>query len=323
MNKLVLRNSIISAVLIIMLVFVLLWSDKPPYAKSQSYFASVPGDEITKIEIAGDNEKIILTNTDAGWMLNGTDETRRHEVLFLLRILKEMEIKSPVSPGLFQKEITEKNIQALKVKVFEGKRILNSFIVYQTSSNVYGNIMKKRIRTKPFIVYIPGYEGDIGSQFTFDEYFWKPFTIFKLLPSEISSVEVNNVREPHYSFTIKGKDGIFALDDSVRCIAGWDTTRVRRYISYFTWVPFENLAGELTPDSIRIIMTAKPLYQIGVKKASGETNILTLWERYEKGTGLPDNNRLWGKTNDMDKLFVVRYFDIDPLLKKVSYFCRD
>lgn len=318
-----LRNSIISAVLIILLIIVLLWSDRSPYGKRQSYFAAVPKKEITKIELTEGEKKLVLLNTKEGWEVNGTTETRKNEVLFLLRILKGTEIKSPVSPGLFENEIINNGIQPVKVKVFEGNRVLSSFLVYRTGSNLYGNIMKKKSRTKPFIVYIPGYEGNIGSQFTADELFWQPFNIFNLLPSEISSVTLENLSEPLSSFTIKGRYGIYTLTDSMQCLSGWDTARVKRYISYFTWVPFESWASDLTAQSKEEILKHDPLYKIKVHKANGEEKILTLWERHDPDSSSKDSDRLWGKTDDLDEFFVVRYFDIDPLLKKISYFCKE
>ena len=85
-----------------------------------------------------------------------------------------MKIKSPVSAELFDNEISSKNIVPVKVKVYEKGRNLKTFLVYKTSSNIYGNIMKIKERSKPFIVYVPGYEGDIGSAFTLNELFWQP-----------------------------------------------------------------------------------------------------------------------------------------------------
>ena len=96
-----------------------------------------------------------------------------------------MKIKSPVSAELFKSEITEKGIEPVRVKVYENRKLIKSFLVYKTSSNSYGNIMKIRERSKPFIVYVPGYDGDIGSAFTLNELFWQPYTVFNLLPSEI------------------------------------------------------------------------------------------------------------------------------------------
>ena len=323
MSNIVLRNTIISAVLIVLLIIVILVMDRSPYGKRQSYFAAEPKEEITSIELTEGEKKLNLAKTVDGWKVNGTMETRKNEILFLVRILTEMEIKSPVSPDLFEKEITENGIQPVKVRVFENNRLLSSFLVYKTVSNIYGNIMKKKERTKPFIVYMPGYEGDIGSQFTTDEYYWQPYNIFNLLPSEISSVTLENHSEPASSFTVTGSNGIYKLADSMECLSGWDTARVKRYISYFTWVPFENWASDLTDDRKEEITKHDPLFRIIVRKTNGGEITLTLWERYDVNTGEKDSDRLWGKTDERDEFFIVRYFDIDPLFKKVSYFCKE
>ncbi len=84
-------------------------------------------------------------------------------------------------------KLVSKKVKPVRVRVFENNKLLASFLVYKTGSNMYGNIMKIKEKSKPFIVYVPGYEGDIGSGFTMNELFWLPYTIFNLLPSEISS----------------------------------------------------------------------------------------------------------------------------------------
>ena len=320
MSKIVLRNTIISGVLIVILIIVILLRDRSPYGKKQSYFAAVPKKEITAIEMTQGDRKLILSKKEDEWEVGAKVETRKNEILFLLRILTEMEIKSPVSPDLFEKEITGSGIEPVKVRVFEGKRVLNSFIVYKTASNVYGNIMKKKPRTLPFIVYMSGYEGDIGSQFNTNDYYWQPYNIFNLLPSEISSVTLENYSEPSSSFTIKMSEGMFTLVDSVKCSAGWDTARVKRYISYFTWVPFED---RVTDDIEDMVIEDDPFFRIKVSKTNGGETVMTLWERYDPDTGDKDSDRLWGKTNERDEILILRYFDIDPILKKVSYFCRE
>lgn len=323
MSNIVLRNTIISAVLIVLLVIVIMVRNRSPYGKRQSYFAAVPKEEITGIELTKGEKNLNLLKTDEGWKVNGTMETRKNEILFLIRILTEMEIKSPVSPDLFEKEIVENGILPVKVRVYERNRLLSSFLVYRTGSNIYGNIMKKKVRTKPFIVYVPGYEGDIGSQFTANEYYWQPWNIFNLLPSEISSVTLKNYSEPASSFTVTGSNGIYTLADPRECSSGWDTARVKRYISYFTWVPFESWASDITDDRKEEITKHNPLFRIMVRTTNGREIVLTLWERYDTDTGEKDSDRLWGMTDERDEFFVVRYFDIDPLLKKISYFCKE
>ncbi len=203
--------------------------------------------------------------------------------------------------------------------MYEKRRLLKSFYVYKTGSNSYGNIMKMKERTKPFIVYVPGYEGDIGSAFISCELFWLPFTVFNLLPSEISSVTLENIADPASSFTIADTGSKYRLSDLKDILSGWDSSRVRRYISYFTMVPFESWAFDISESEKIRFSSESPAFRISVRKSDGGEVILTLWERVfrtvkKTPTGYGEK-RMTGMS-----IFIMRYFDIDPLLKKISYF---
>jgi hypothetical protein len=320
MSNIALRNTLISIILAVALVLVILLRDKSPYGKNQSSFASLPKKEITGIEFTDGEKKLMLSKEGEGWLVNGTNEARKSAVLFIIRVLTEMTIKSPVSPEMLNTEITEKGISPVNVSVFENGRLINSFLVYKTGSNPYGNMMKMRERSKPFIVYVPGYEADIGSAFITSELFWRPFTIFNLLPSEISSITLESYSDPASSFSIICKDGTFTFSDTEKYLAGWDSSRIKRYVSYFTWVPFESWAFDIPDYQKERIKSQNPLYRISVKKTSGNEVNLTMWERSDTDTGVRDSDRLLGKTDAVDEFFIIRYFDIDPLLKKRSYF---
>ena len=92
--------------------------------------------------------KLSLEKKGKEWLVNGKDDARKSSILFIIRVLKEIQIKSPVSPEKFNSEITEKGINPVKVKIYEKSRLLKSFLVYKTGSNIYGNIMKIRGEVK-------------------------------------------------------------------------------------------------------------------------------------------------------------------------------
>ena len=256
------------------------------------------------------------------WLVNGKNVARKSSILFIIKVIKEIKIKSPVSPDMFNSEITEKGVGPVKVKIYEKSRLLNSFLVYKTRSNIYGNIMKMGDRSKPFIVYVPGYEADIGSAFVLNELYWQPFTLFNLLPSEIASVSVENRGDTSTSFSITSNNHRFVLSGNKSKLTGWDTSRVRRYLTYFTWIPFESWAFDLPADEKKRIETGQPLVRITVIGSSGKKTVLTLWEREKPENGILtiDSDRLYGKTDNRDDLFFMKYFDVDPILKKRSYF---
>ncbi|MCX6255205.1 MAG: hypothetical protein NTV31_12100 [Bacteroidia bacterium] len=320
MNKIIIRGVLLSVA--IGLLLLILFKSRPPFGKNNSSFATEPKKEITKIEFSEGRRKISLEKTGENWLINGKTETRKSSILFILRVLHEIKIKSPVSAELFESEIAMKEIFPVRVKVYEKRKLIKTFLVYKTQSNTYGNIMKIRVGSKPFIVYMPGYEGDIGSGFTLNELFWQPYTIFNMLPSEIASVNLENLSDTASSFSIVNINSHYVISDMNRDLTGWDSTLVTRYLSYFTWIPFESWAFELTEKEKKWIESQQPLYRIMVNSTSGKNIVLSLWERMtgENGKKSKDSDRLFGKTQNRDELFIIRYFDIDPLLKKRSYF---
>jgi hypothetical protein len=320
MNKLLLRSLLLFCFAGLFLL--ILFKSRSPFGKSNSSFASEPKEEITRIELSGEGKKLVLQKIRGSWLINGKSEARKSGVLFIIRILKEIKIKSPVSKEFFENEITGKNIPQVKVQVYEKSRLLKTFLVYKTRSNIYGNIMKMKETSKPFIVYVPGYEGDIGSGFIVNELFWQPYTVFNLLPSEIASLGFENFSDTASSFSIIKRDNRFVLSGTQGKLKGEDSTLVVRYVSYFAWVPFESWALEMGEAEKKSIEDDIPLYRISVKTSTGKMKVLTLWglKTDQNGAKVIDSDRLLGKTNERNELFIMRYFDIDPLIKKRSYF---
>jgi hypothetical protein len=86
-------------------------------------------------------------------------------------------------------------------------------------------------------------------------------------------------------------------------------------------VPFESWAFDLGTEDQKKIERQPPLYRITIIGTKGRKTVLTLWPiPGEKGN---DSNRVYGKTDDKSDLFIMRYFDIDPLIKKREYFFRE
>lgn len=308
---------ILSAVILGGLVIVIA-GRHTPFGKKNTSFASKPEKEITRIVISGDDNELVLENENGRWLVNGKTETRKTSVNHILRILKEMSIKSPVSPELFDSAVIRNNIEPVRVRAFENRKILSDFLVYKTNTNIYGNIMKKSERSKPFIVYVPGQDVNIGSAFTMNELYWQPYTIFNLLPSEIIAVKFENLADTGTSFSILKTGKSYELSDDRKIIPGADSILIRRYLTYFTFIPFESWALAMNEDEKVGILAEKPSYKIDVRTGDREI-ILSLWER-KNPDGSADSDRMYGKTADVSEIFIVRYFDIDPILKKRDYF---
>lgn len=87
-------------------------------------------------------------------------------------------------------------------------------------------------------------------------------------------------------------------------------------------IPFESWDFDLNSEAKEKLKNQEPLYRITVTRENGEKISLTLWERitYDQGGEKKDTDRLWAKMSAKDEIFIIRYLDIDPILKKRSYF---
>lgn len=311
------RLTILIGVIIVSLV-IIVSVNRSPFGKKNTSLAVPKEKDITRIELSEGNKKLVLSRYKDLWLLNGKAETRKTSINFIIKILKEMTIKSPVSPDMFKQEISDKEIPPVRVRAFENRRILCDFLVYKTRSNAYGNIIKKSSRSKPFIFYVPGHDNEIGSAFTLNQLYWQPYTIFNLMPSEISSVTFENIPDTSNSFTIKNTGRKFILTDGRREV-NCDSSTLKRYLSYFTFIPFESWAIDMKEEDKARIINSIPIYRIRVTSVKGEDIMLTLWTRTNE-KGEPDSDRLYGATGNSGEIFVVRYFDIDPVLKRRDYF---
>lgn len=306
----------------IIFLVILLLVDRKPFGGSNSSFASIPVKGITRIEFTSGNSTLTLRKEGEEWLVNGKQPARRSSILFITRILTEMQIKSPVSDDLFNSAVIATGIEPVAVKVYEKNKLLSSFLVYKTASNQYGNIMKLKPGSKPFIVSVPGSEAEIGSAFTVNELFWQSYIVFSLLPSEIHSVTFENLSDSSSSFMINYAGSIPVLYGNERELSGWDTSRVVRYISYFTHVPFESWAHDLTEEEKANISDGKPLYRITVLSAEGERSLVNLWKRTiaEQDSVREDTDRMWAQKQGEREFYIVKYADVDPIIKKRSYF---
>jgi hypothetical protein len=320
MNRTIIRYVLFCSFAAAAILFLL--RGRSPFGGINSSFSSDTKNEISRIEISGKEKRVDLRKNAGKWTINNGEEARENAIEFLISVLYEVKIKSPVSDDLFDEVITKKGVNPEKVRVFSRRRLINSFSVYRTESNQYGNIMKKKAGSKPFITSVPGYEGDIGFIFTSEELFWKPYTLFRFLPSEISEASLENFSQPQHSFSIIKNGSAFVLTDLERQLAGWDSVNVGRYLTYLFNIPFEKWALELTNDEEEKIVNEEPLYRITVKDNKGVEQSVRLWQRwnYTDGKKVADDDRLWGMKDKGGRIFIIRYFDIDPILKKRSYF---
>jgi hypothetical protein len=297
-----------------------------PFGRSNTSFAVDNVSDIYSIELVSDKEELKLYTEDGKtWYVNEGRITRHSAIDFILKTISSIEIRSPMSDEMFQNEVIRKNLRPVQIKVFSRKRLLKSYIVYRTPDDSGGNVMMKSPSSKPYIVQIPGYNLNPGSHFVTDPKFWMPYTVFNLGQKEIETVEIIYPSEPDSSIILKSSLESFMILIGGAEAESIDTSSVIRFLSYFSFVPFENWAFDLNALEKERIINENQFVIIRVNTRKGESIILDSWIRLtgEGSDVMIDTDRLWGSLNGGEDIFIMRYFDLDPLIKTPDYFINE
>ena len=225
----------------------------------------------------------------------------------------------------FRKDWNSDSSSVIRVEIKEEPIGLKSFLVYPVSTNTYGNYLKKREGGTAYIVNIPGYSGDVGSLFVTSRKYWLPDIIYTYKPSDLREVKMIIPGEGDLSFKIVQDSltsiGLFSYPEDTP-VELFDTTKVLRYLSYFNHLRFEQFVINLDSAKMKEIMSSMPLHELAILDKSGGILNLKTWPITIKTEGKEeiDLNRIYGRINNGPDLVIIRYVDIDPVLKVKSYF---
>lgn len=312
-------------IIIIAVLAMVLISRQVPFGAKHSAFHVENTDRIYRILISGDNREVELIRRDGQWFLDGDIEARKPAVDMILKILRDIRIKSPVSDELFNQVVDSDNAQHMEVRVYGKNRLIQSFHVYKNTEGSLPGIMKRRRATRPFIAHMPGEEADPAMYFIADREFWMPNIVFALSPEQISRVKVMYTDKPDSSFTIRKKGRQLDFYSPGSEGGQLDTLAAGRYLSYYNYIPFESYAYDLGREQKDSVSAHPADLSIEVVTDGADTSRLMAWTRkiMKGGSMVTDTDRLWGSVNGGEDLFVIMYYHLDPLIKYPSYFISE
>ena len=138
--------------------------------------------------------------------------------------------------------------------------------------------------------------------------------IFHHLPQDIRYVFMQNTSFPDKSFHLaRNEEGSFEIARGL-VPGSWQETakeRVNQYLGYFYDVRFESF---LDPGSDTLQHSGEPEFILSLELTSREKVSIELFPVYK------DFNRLYARIDPGDDWIVVKYIQIDPLLKEFEYF---
>jgi len=282
---------------------------------------------IRRIVLRRDTATVVLRRRGDTWTVNGRWQVRPRAIKVLLKILREIEVKSPVSDELAARVLNDTLVRPVSVTVRGRLLPIRTFVVVRDTLLPGNNMMRLKGKKKWFITWFPGEDVDPAELFVTDPWYWRDATLFRYLPGEVWDVRVHYPgRQEGYHVTLDTVSGCirFVPEDTAWMQEPVDTEKVRRYLTYFQHLECDEYVRHLAADPADTLLRTPPLYELSLHARGGEHFAMKV---YPLRSDDPVKKRI---VTDVDvarawvdppgEWVLIRYFRIDPLFLKAPEF---
>ena len=326
------KKNWIILVLVVILAAVAVWvistNTKSTISRELRDFAIADTASIDKIfMVKKSNEQVTLTREDKGWVVNGKYSARKDAIDVLLKTLKRVQVKNPVSQSSMDNVIKMLATRNTKVEIFSEGKLLKTIYVGGPTQDQLGTFMMLEGSSVPFIVAIPGFAGYLTTRFFTEERAWRSPLIFEYDFEDIATVKSINNTFPDQSFIVEKEGQNF----SIRSLNGKtapvvDTLALRYFVSKFEKVSSEFFAEDMEASLQDSLNQATPFRVLEVTDVNGVTTTIEAHERRavgltdEEGNPLEwDNERMYALI-DGEIWVVIQYYVFESLFRDFDFF---
>lgn len=338
------KKNRIAAVLVIILGSLSFWfiinNKKSTIKETLRDFAVADTASINKIFLADKNgHTITLERKSAGlWTVNGKYNARMDVVQTLLYTIKKIDIKEPIGKNAVDNVIKRLAAKAIKCEIYQNDKLTKAYYVGTETHDQTGTYMilidleTMQASAKPFVTYIPGFEGYLTTRYFTDENGWRDRTVYHYVPSEIRSVKMELPANPGlgYELSVKGNnDYEVKMLSSNQIVNNIDPLSVKQYLSYFQQINFESFEVNIDQTQIDSVKKSQPINILTVTDNSGKANKVRFFARKpkregelnEKGEVIKfDQERMDALLDNGKDFVVVQYYIFGKLMPPAAYF---
>ncbi len=345
-NKRTLYLVLILAVIAVLLVL----QNRKGTLSEKGQFAVEDTASVTKIFLADKRDNMVLLAKDSSgiWQLNDTLKARQEAVNILLKTMKGLAVKAPVSKNSYNNVITRLAANSVKVevyqnvfridlfdkiKLFQHEKLTKVYYVGHPTPDNMGTFMMIEGSDTPFVVYLPGLRGYVSARYSAIPGDWRDHTIFRTPPDDVKFIKLEFPSEPAESFLLEkeGRSTIRITQLSSGKILEWfDTARVVQFVSAYKFIAFESPLDAMEPKMMDSVRDSLPAHIITVGDVSGKVKSIKTFRRpnYDKQEDLDGNiypwdiNRMYALIDDGREMVLVQYFVFDEITRPLSYFLK-
>lgn len=338
------KKNQIAIILVILLGSLSFWfiinNKKGTIKETLRDFAVADTSSINKIFLADKSGNTITLErkSPGAWTVNGKYNARMDAVQTLLYTIKKIDVKEPIGKNAMDNVIKRLSAKAVRCEIYQNNKLTKAYYVGTDTPDQTGTYMilidpeTMRPSEKPFITYIPGFEGYLTTRYFTEEKGWRDRTAIHYIPNEIKSVRLEVPFNPQfgYELSIKGNN-----EYEIRMIAtnqvlnNVDPLAVKQYLSYFQQLNFESFEVNLKPAQIDSVKQSQPINILTITDNNGKINKIKFFARKPKQEGLLDINgkpikfdleRMDALLNNGEDFVMVQYYVFGKIMPPADYF---
>ncbi len=271
------------------------------------------------------------------WILNGKYNPRMDVLETLLYTIQKVDVKEPVSKKAYNNVIKRLSSDAVKCEIYSKGELIKAYYVGSETQDLTGTYMllidltTMEASAKPFVTYIPGFEGYLTTRYFTEEIGWRDRTVFSYTPSEIKSVRMEVPNNPEYGYEVLALDkNVFDLKmiSTKKSLPNIDTLAIKQYLSYFQQLNFESFEVEMSPHEMDSVKNSTPINIITVTNKEGKINRVKFFSRKLKQGAIEiegkkvefDPERMSAVLDNGKDFVFVQYYTFGKVMPPSSYF---
>jgi len=333
------RKAIILVVLLGSLsTWFILHNGKSTIKQTLRDFAVADTASIDKIFLADKSGKAVTLERKAAgqWTVNGKHLVRRDAIETLLYTIKKIDVKEPVGKKATDFVVKKLASEAVKCEIYQQGELTKAYYVGGETQDQTGTYMilidveTMQPSAKPFVTYIPGFEGFLTTRYFTDEKDWRDRTVFSYVPNTIKSVKLEIPDKPELGYEVlqiaENKFQVRSLGDN-SLLTDLDTLAVKQYLSYYQQINYETMQLGMKQKEIDSTLATQPINVLTVTNNAGEKNSVKFFPRKPKkeafdvdGKPLQFDPERMNAVLSSGEMAVVQYYIFGKLMPPIAYF---
>lgn len=281
---------------------------------------SVSKEKISKIVLSDKEACVSIEKKQNTWLIDGYIPTNSSMITNLLEIVSRINTEYPVP--LAQEQCYTKELfddLGLKIQIYKGDKQFHSYSLLFEEGKTIGMLEGMQ---QAYYVYMPGEDINLSEYLSSNPFFWQDNLLFNSSVADLVSVKIINYNEPEQSFLIEqseeGKLDLTGITKKVDFEV--DSTKLRRYLSYFTLLHFDHFASNLEKNKVK----EGALFRVSLKtnKQGLTFDVIPINDDRvnEKGEALLYNRDYFFLKKENEEIMVGEWIGFDILLKKLDDF---